>query len=203
MKAWRAQCVPNYPLSFRKRGMQTELGKKIHGRLFEFPHLQVVLATPYMPYPHRRFCWGSWSNGETYKAWHLRSPSIWVWEVIYRSSHSSRLFWASRGKKDSHLSQKMTQPDYQEARSGPGRGNLPIPQIIMAVSKVRTHVCGSGWSAWWFNVHWPSRILSYFCEASRGVFAISLSVCLHACLCVFSTHPPAWPVHFLRTQKQN
>ena len=51
-------------------------------------------------------------------------------------------------RKTAILSQKMTQPDYQEARSGPGRGNLPSPQIIMAVSKVRTHVCGSGWSAW-------------------------------------------------------
>ena len=51
-------------------------------------------------------------------------------------------------RKTAILSQKMTQPDWQEALSGPGRGKLPIPQIIMAVSKVRTHVCGSGWYPW-------------------------------------------------------
>lgn len=32
-------------------GMQTELGMKMHGRLFEFPHPQVVLAPPYTPSP--------------------------------------------------------------------------------------------------------------------------------------------------------
>ena len=51
-------------------------------------------------------------------------------------------------RKTAILSQKMTQLDWQKARSGPGRGNLPIPQIIMAVAKVRTHVCGSGWYTW-------------------------------------------------------